>query len=85
MGCDRCVSWKQLRMNIKAWSFGTVRSWIISICEEHGWNLTDAAKQAKMDRANFLRLMRQHGVRRADFHIPPTPDPRDEEDYECST
>lgn len=42
-------------------------SFIVALAEKHGGNSSAAAREAKMDRANFLRLCRRQNIKMATY------------------
>jgi transcriptional regulator of acetoin/glycerol metabolism len=40
--------------------------WLMEVCSFADWNISEAARLAGVDRGNFNRLMRKHGIRRRD-------------------
>jgi DNA-binding NtrC family response regulator len=52
--------------------------YLIDVLEACDGSPTRAAVMAGIDRSNFLRLCRKHGVRPANFRVPKPKDPADE-------
>jgi DNA-binding NtrC family response regulator len=46
----------------KRWCDAFEREYLISSLQRHGGNVSSAAREAQIDRSNFLRLMRRHGL-----------------------
>jgi DNA-binding NtrC family response regulator len=44
----------------KKWSDQFEREYLVSVLNRHGGNVSAAAREAKLDRSNFLRLLRRH-------------------------
>lgn len=47
----------------KRWSESFEREYLISTLSRHQGNVSAAAREARLDRSNFLRLLRRHGLR----------------------
>jgi DNA-binding NtrC family response regulator len=46
----------------KKWSEAFEKEYLTSVLERHHGNVTAAAKEAAVDRSNFLRLLRRHHI-----------------------
>ena len=46
----------------KKWSDSFEREYLINALMRHGGNVSSAAREAQLDRSNFLRLLRRHGL-----------------------
>jgi DNA-binding NtrC family response regulator len=46
----------------KKWSEAFEKEYLTQVLVKHGGNVTAAAKEAAVDRSNFLRLLRRHGI-----------------------
>ena len=51
----------------KRWSLSFEKEYLRAILRRHGGNVSSAAREAKLDRSNFLRLLRRHGLKAAEF------------------
>jgi len=51
----------------KKWSDSFEREYLSSALNRHGGNVSAAAREAKLDRSNFLRLLRRHGLSAQEF------------------
>lgn len=51
----------------KRWSNAFEKDFLVSLLSRSFGNVTSAAREAKIDRSNFLRLMRRHGLRSEAF------------------
>jgi DNA-binding NtrC family response regulator len=51
----------------KKWSDAFEREYLVSMLNRNGGNVSAAAREAKLDRSNFLRLLRRHGVKAFEF------------------
>jgi DNA-binding NtrC family response regulator len=51
----------------KRWSDAFEREYLVSMLNRNGGNVSAAAREAKLDRSNFLRLLRRHGVKAFEF------------------
>lgn len=51
----------------KKWSDSFEREYLLSVLNRHGGNVSAAAREAKLDRSNFLRLLRRHQLRATEF------------------
>lgn len=58
----------------RKWSDAFEREYLQAILQRHGGNVTLAAKEAKLDRSNFLRLLRRHGLKAQAFRKVGAPD-----------
>jgi len=47
----------------KRWSESFEREFLTATLNKHGGNVSAAAREAKLDRSNFLRLLRRYGLR----------------------
>jgi DNA-binding NtrC family response regulator len=47
----------------KKWSDTFEKNYLVNILKQHRGNVSAAAREARLDRSNFLRLMRRHGIR----------------------
>ncbi len=54
------VSYTEIK---KRWSDAFEREYLISILGKHGGNVSAASREAKIDRSNFLRLLRRHQIK----------------------
>ncbi|MBY0472045.1 sigma-54 dependent transcriptional regulator [bacterium] len=48
----------------KKWCDAFEREYLTSLLTRHSGNVSASAREAKIDRSNFLRLLRRHGIRR---------------------
>jgi transcriptional regulator of acetoin/glycerol metabolism len=46
----------------KRWSDSFEKEYLMHVLERNNGNVTAAAKESGIDRSNFLRLLRRHGV-----------------------
>lgn len=46
----------------KRWVASFEKEYLITLLKKHTGNVSSAAREAKLDRSNFLRLLRKHGV-----------------------
>jgi DNA-binding NtrC family response regulator len=53
----------------KKWVDAFEREYLMAVVERNAGNISCAAREAKMDRSNFLRLMRRHNMNPKDFRI----------------
>lgn len=51
----------------RKWSETFEREFLAGLLEKHGGNVTAAAKEAALDRSNFLRLLRKHHINAAQY------------------
>jgi DNA-binding NtrC family response regulator len=51
----------------KKWSEAFEKEYLCNVLEKHGGNVTSAAKEAAVDRSNFLRLLRRHHIDAANY------------------
>jgi DNA-binding NtrC family response regulator len=51
----------------KRWSNSFEREYLQAMLRKHSGNVSSAAREAKLDRSNFLRLLRRHGLKAAEF------------------
>jgi DNA-binding NtrC family response regulator len=51
----------------KKWSEAFEKEYLTSVLERHHGNVTAAAREAAVDRSNFLRLLRRHHIDAAVF------------------
>lgn len=51
----------------KKWSNSFEREYLLSALARHQGNVSAAAREAKLDRSNFLRLLRRHGLTARDY------------------
>jgi DNA-binding NtrC family response regulator len=51
----------------KKWSDQFEREYLASALARHGGNVSSAAREAKLDRSNFLRLLRRYGLNAQEF------------------
>jgi transcriptional regulator with GAF, ATPase, and Fis domain len=51
----------------KKWSDSFEREYLMSVLNRHGGNVSAAAREAKLDRSNFLRLLRRQQLRATEF------------------
>jgi anaerobic nitric oxide reductase transcription regulator len=51
----------------RKWSESFEREFLISSLARHGGNVSAAAREAKLDRSNFLRLLRRHGLKAQEY------------------
>ena len=51
----------------KRWSDSFEREYLVATLNRHGGNVSAAAREAKLDRSNFLRLLRRHGLRAQEY------------------
>jgi DNA-binding NtrC family response regulator len=58
------LSYTELKKN---WSDSFEREYLLGTLNRHGGNVSAAARQAKLDRSNFLRLLRRHGLHASEF------------------
>jgi DNA-binding NtrC family response regulator len=53
----------------KKWVDAFEREYLMAVVERNAGNISCAAREAKMDRSNFLRLMRRHNMNPRDFRV----------------
>jgi len=51
----------------KNWSDAFEKNYLIEILNRNGGNVSAAAREAKLDRSNFLRLLRRHELKAQDY------------------
>ena len=51
----------------KRWSNAFECEYLQSVLKRHSGNVSAAAREAKLDRSNFLRLLRRHALKAQDF------------------
>jgi two-component system response regulator HydG len=51
----------------RKWSDSFERQFLIMILDKNGGNVSAAARAAKLDRSNFLRLLRRHGLKAVEY------------------
>jgi len=51
----------------KRWSFSFEREYLVAILNRHDGNVSAAAREAHLDRSNFLRLLRRHRMTAQEF------------------
>jgi DNA-binding NtrC family response regulator len=51
----------------KKWSDSFEREYLLAVLNRHDGNVSAAAREAKLDRSNFLRLLRRHQLRATEF------------------
>ena len=51
----------------KRWSDSFEREYLIGSLQRHGGNVSAAAREARLDRSNFLRLLRRHSLKAQDY------------------
>jgi transcriptional regulator with GAF, ATPase, and Fis domain len=51
----------------KKWGDAFEREYLIGALARHAGNVSAAAREAKIDRSNFLRLLRRHGLKAQDY------------------
>jgi len=51
----------------KKWADSFEREYLETALGRHGGNVSAAAREAKLDRSNFLRLLRRHQLRAEGF------------------
>lgn len=57
-------SYMQIKKN---WNNNFEKDYLAGALERHEGNVSSAAREAKLDRSNFLRLLRRHGLRAQEF------------------
>jgi DNA-binding NtrC family response regulator len=58
-GGDGDASYTQFK---KRWSNSFEQEYLVAILSRHGGNVSASAREAKLDRSNFLRLLRKHNL-----------------------
>jgi DNA-binding NtrC family response regulator len=58
----------------KKWSDSFEKEYLVSTLERHHGNVSAAARESKLDRSNFLRLLRRHSVNASQFRPAGSPD-----------
>ncbi len=61
---DLLFSYTELK---KQWSDSFEKEYLIAILSRHDGNVSSAAREAKLDRSNFLRLLRKHHLRSVQY------------------
>ncbi len=51
----------------KRWSDAFEKEYLCSVLKKHDGNVSAASRESQMDRSNFLRLLRRHGVKAESF------------------
>jgi DNA-binding NtrC family response regulator len=51
----------------KSWANSFEREYLQAVLKKHEGNVSAAAREAKLDRSNFLRLLRRHGLKAAEY------------------
>ncbi len=51
----------------KKWCDSFEREYLTSVLNRHGGNVSAAAREAKLDRSNFLRLLRRHQLKAQEY------------------
>jgi len=51
----------------KVWLDSFEREYLVGALNRHGGNVSAAAREARLDRSNFLRLLRRHGLRAQEY------------------
>lgn len=51
----------------KKWSDSFEKEYLVGTLARHGGNVSAAAREAKLDRSNFLRLLRRHGLKAQEY------------------
>ncbi len=51
----------------KRWSNSFEREYLTNVLQRNGGNVSAAARESKLDRSNFLRLLRRHGLRAQEY------------------
>ena len=51
----------------KKWMDSFEREYLVTTLNRYGGNVSAAAREAKLDRSNFLRLLRRHGLRAQEY------------------
>jgi DNA-binding NtrC family response regulator len=54
----------------KRWCDSFEREYLVTTLQRHGGNVSAAARDAKLDRSNFLRLLRKHGLKAQEYRKP---------------
>lgn len=63
-GNGSAESYTQLK---KKWCDSFEREYLVSVLNRNGGNVSAAAREAKLDRSNFLRLLRRHSVKAQEY------------------
>ena len=63
-GEDGILSYTELK---KRWSDSFEREYLTAILARHQGNVSAAAREAKIDRSNFLRLLRRHQLKAQEY------------------
>lgn len=53
----------------KKWADSFEREYLQVALNRNGGNVSAAAREAKLDRSNFLRLLRRHGIKAQDYRV----------------
>jgi DNA-binding NtrC family response regulator len=64
VGTDGIESYTELK---RKWSEAFEREYLISTLARHSGNVSAAARDARLDRSNFLRLLRKHGLKAQEY------------------
>ena len=51
----------------KKWAESFEREFLVSMLQQNGGNVSAAARSAQLDRSNFLRLLRRHGLKATEY------------------
>jgi transcriptional regulator with GAF, ATPase, and Fis domain len=51
----------------RKWSEAFEKEFLVASLSKHGGNVSAAAREAKLDRSNFLRLLRRHGLKAQEY------------------
>jgi transcriptional regulator of acetoin/glycerol metabolism len=51
----------------KKWCDSFEREYLVGILNKNAGNVSAAAREARLDRSNFLRLLRRHGLRAQEY------------------
>src|SRR6185295_15807448 len=51
----------------RKWSEAFEKEFLIASLSKHGGNVSAAARESKLDRSNFLRLLRRHGLKAQEY------------------
>jgi transcriptional regulator of acetoin/glycerol metabolism len=63
-GFGEAASYTDLK---KRWSDSFEREYLVSTLNKHHGNVSAAARESKLDRSNFLRLLRRHGLKAQEY------------------